>query len=118
MYYFFCDFRYREPWERNIFPLLNSFRNKELFAVDWKDFIWGTTCFRQEYVMFLDPSIEQIGRKFPPMLDEKNNPIIDEGGQWLENTKFIEEIYTEYFKIPLDEFIEICKRWYKEVLID
>jgi hypothetical protein len=113
---FFMDFKYPDTWEKDIFPLLENVSSGKSLGVDWTDFVWGSACFRQDYVMFLDKQIHQIGRKFPPILDNNGYPIVDEGGQWLENTLYIEQNYTEYFKISLDEFIDICKRWYNEVI--
>jgi len=116
MYYFFTDFRYKDTWEKTIFPMLESIRNDEIFGVDWTDFVWGAVCFRKNHVMFLDESIHQVGRRFPPLLDENNDARIDELGQWLENTEYIEQHYTEFFKISFDEFVLVCEKWYREVL--
>ena len=116
MFDFLMDFKYKDTWDREIFPLLDSIKSRKSFGVDWSDFIWGSACFRNGYVMFLEESIHQVGRKFPPIIDVNDNVLVDETGQWLENTEYIESNYSEYLKIPLDEFISICTRWYNEVL--
>ncbi|ADV48439.1 hypothetical protein Celal_1121 [Cellulophaga algicola DSM 14237] len=113
---FLMDFKYKNAWDRDIFPLLESVKTGKSFGVDWSDFIWGTICFRNGYVMFLKESIHQVGRKFPPIKDINGNALVDETGQWLENTEYIELNYSEFLKIPLDEFISICRKWYNEVL--
>lgn len=113
---FLHNFRNKDTWEIDIFPLVESVRTGNTFGEDWTDFVWGSVCFRKDHVMFLDEKIHQIGRKFPPVSDNDGNPIVDETGQWLENTDYIESNYTEFLKMPLDEFISICRKWYNEVL--
>ena len=81
------DFKYPDTWQKDIFPLLENVSSGKSIGVDWTDFVWGSACFRQDYVMFLDKQIHQIGRKFPPVLDNNGYPIVDERGQWLENPR-------------------------------
>ena len=114
---FLHSFRSIDSWDNDVLPLLQSIKSGKISQVDWRGFDWGgTICFRRNYVMILDESIYKVGRKFPPILDKEGEPLVNEYYEWLENTQYIESNYSEYLKIPLDEFISICKRWYNEVL--
>ena len=114
---FLHSYRDIKSWDNDVFPMLNSIKCGGKSQIDWRDFEWGgVICFRRNYVMILDESIYQVGRKLPPLLDENDKPIVNEYFEWIENTEYIESNYSEYLKIPMDEFISICKRWYNEVL--
>lgn len=109
----------RKYWERKIFPLLYSLRDRTGKIDDWGgNGIWYTICFRYEYVLIEDNDLHQVGRKFPPILDENGEPMLNEENERLADTEYLLNHYTELIKVPLDEFITICEKWYELLDID
>ncbi|OOV29850.1 hypothetical protein BXU11_08295 [Flavobacterium sp. LM5] len=99
-------------WENEILPYLDSLRNRTGKITDWNSFPWrGTICFRHDHVMVLDESIEQIGRRLPGLKKDNGENILNEDGDWLLDTLFIENNYTEYVKISLEKYITYCSQW-------
>jgi len=108
---FIFSFKQKEIWINEILPLLKEIRSGKLIGKDLQGFEWGgTVCFRKDYVMILDPSINQEGRVFPDLKDENGN-IITVNDIPLFDTNFIEKNYTEYFKISLSELENLIKLW-------
>lgn len=109
---FISNFRGRRKWEKRILPYLYSLKDKTGKIDDWTGGIWNRICFRYDYVLIEDDDLHQVGRIFPPILDKNGAPMINENYEWLENTEYIVNHYTEFVKVPLDEFIIICEKWY------
>ena len=115
---FIACFKDRDDWEIEIFPLLYSLRDRTGKIDDWGGGMWNRICFRYEYVLIEAKSLHQIGRKFPPILDENGEPMTNENNEWLEDTEYLLTHYPELIKIPLDEFITMCEKWYEILDID
>ena len=115
---FIGSFRYRDDWEKEIFPLLYSLRDRTGKIDDWWGGMWNKICFRYEYVLIEDNDLHQVGRKFPPILDENGEPMLNEENERLADTEYLLTHYPELIKIPLDEFITICEKWYEILDID
>jgi len=110
--YFISSFRDKDSLDENLFPYLYSLKDHTGKIEDWNGFYGiDKICFRYDNIFFLDESMHQIGRIFPPILDSKGEPIVNEYGEWLENTDYIESHYTEFTKISIDDFIFICHKW-------
>ena len=62
--------------------------------------------------------MHQVGRKFPPILDENGEPMLNEENERLADTEYLLTHYPELIKIPLDEFITMCEKWYEILDID
>jgi hypothetical protein len=110
--YSITTFRFIDQWENEILPYLESLKNKTGKINDWNSFPWkGEICFRHDYIMILDESIHQVGRKFPGIIDDKECQILNDEYEWLLDTEFIRMNYTEFVIISIDDFIEKCIRW-------
>ena len=115
---FIACFKDRDDWEIEIFPLLYSLRDRTGKIDDWRGGEWNRICFRYEYVLIEDSDLHQIGRKFPPILDENGEPMLNEENERLADTEYLLNHYTELIKVPLDEFITMCEKWYELLDID
>lgn len=105
-------FRSIVQWENEILPYLDSLINKMGKINDWNSFPWrGIICFRYDHVMILDETIEQIGRNLPGLKNDNGENILNEDGEWLLDTLFIENNYTEYVKISLEDYTTYCRLW-------
>lgn len=110
--YSITNFRYIDTWENEIIPYLESLQNGVGKINDWNSFEWGgIICFRNDYVIILDKSIEQVGRRLPGLIDEKGENLQNDEGEWILDTSFIEANYTEFVKISLNDYIHYCKKW-------
>ncbi len=110
--YAITTFRHIDQWKNEILPYLDSLSNRTGKINDWNSFPWhGKICFRYDYIMVLDESVEQIGRRLPGLKKDNGENILNEDGDWLLDTLFIENNYTEYVKISLEKYIAYCRQW-------
>lgn len=110
--HFITSFKDDNFLEKELFPYLYSLKNKTGKINDWNSFDWkGKVCFRYDYIMILDESINQIGRKMPGLFDEKGSQLLNDEYEWLLNTEYIQVHYSEYTIISLDDFIQKCHQW-------
>jgi len=108
---FIFSFKQKEIWINEILPLLKDIRSGKLRGKDLQGFEWGgTVCIRKDYVMILDPSINQKDRVFPDLKDENGN-VITVNDIPLFDTNYIEKNYKEYFKISIGELENLIKLW-------
>lgn len=111
------NFRYIDRWKNEIIPYLESLQSGIGKINDWNSFEWGgTICFRNNHVMILDKSIEQVGRRLPALKNEEGENLQNDEGEWVLDTNFIEVNYIEFVKISMNDYIHYCKKWI-EILI-
>lgn len=108
--YFISTYKSINELDNDVFPYLESLNNKKGIINDWNNFDWeGKVCFRNEYVLMIDKKIIQINRMM--LFDENKNPVLNDEFQWLEDTLYIENKFTEYVKISILDLIGIFRKW-------
>ena len=105
-------FRNLDTWKNEIMPYLVSLQNGLGNINDWHSFPWGgIICFRIDYVMIIDKSIEKVGIRLPGLKNQEGENLQNGEGEWILDTNYIEENYTEFVKISINDYIQYCTRW-------
>ncbi|HEY8934782.1 MAG TPA: hypothetical protein VIM75_18320 [Ohtaekwangia sp.] len=109
--YFFSSYHSVEDM-RNILQYIRSIKASEIKIDDWNSFEWrGVVCFRKEYVMIIDEKVFEVGNKLPGLKNEDGSNLLNASYEWIIDTDYIENNYSQFIKIPIDEFDSITCQW-------